>query len=174
MAVDKLVDSAVLNSNLTSVANAIRTKGGTSEQLAFPAEFVSAIGAIPSGGGGLSLLNSGTYTQATGGISTINIPVTYTGTPYRVFVKEKEALSGTAQSYAWVIDIFNDNNITAAFNNKTQIGIAIAISSSNTFVGPTYTEASALTQSAITIQRVNNANLIQANDYEWYIYGVAA
>lgn len=37
---------------LKSIADAIRAKGGTSAPLAFPAEFVSAIGAIPSGGGG--------------------------------------------------------------------------------------------------------------------------
>ena len=54
MAVDKLVDSTQLNSDLTSVANAIRTKGGTSAQLAFPSGFVSAIGDIPTGGGGSS------------------------------------------------------------------------------------------------------------------------
>lgn len=52
MAVDKLVDSAQLDSDLTSVANAIRAKSGGSSQLAFPAGFVSAIQAIPSGGGG--------------------------------------------------------------------------------------------------------------------------
>ena len=50
MSVDKLVDSTQLDSDLTSVANAIRTKGGTSAQLAFPAGFVQAIGDIPSGG----------------------------------------------------------------------------------------------------------------------------
>lgn len=47
----------VSDSDLTSVANAIRTKGGTSAQLAFPAGFVSAIGDIPTGG-------SGDYTAA--------------------------------------------------------------------------------------------------------------
>lgn len=40
-----LVDGA----DLTSVANAIRTKGGTSEQLAFPVGFVSAVEAIETG-----------------------------------------------------------------------------------------------------------------------------
>lgn len=54
MAVDKLVDSAQLNADLTTVANAIRTKGGTSAQLAFPSGFVSAVEAIPTGGGGLT------------------------------------------------------------------------------------------------------------------------
>lgn len=52
MAVDKLVDSTQLDADLTSVANAIRTKGGTSASLAFPAGFVSAVEAIPTGGGG--------------------------------------------------------------------------------------------------------------------------
>lgn len=61
MAVDKLVDSTQLDADLTSVANAIRTKGGTSAQLAFPAGFVSAIGAIPTGGGS-PLIASGTFT----------------------------------------------------------------------------------------------------------------
>ena len=51
MAVDKLVDSTQLDADLTSVANAIRTKGGTSADLAFPAGFVSAVNAIPTGGG---------------------------------------------------------------------------------------------------------------------------
>jgi len=55
MAVDKLVDSAQLDADLTSVANAIRAKGGTSADLAFPAGFVSAVQAIPSGGGGYSI-----------------------------------------------------------------------------------------------------------------------
>lgn len=52
MAVDKLVDSAQLDNDLTAVANAIRTKGGTSAQLAFPNGFVSAVEAIETGGGG--------------------------------------------------------------------------------------------------------------------------
>ena len=51
MAVGKLGDSTQLDADLTSVANAIRTKGGTSASLAFPADFLTAIAAIPSGGG---------------------------------------------------------------------------------------------------------------------------
>ena len=54
MSLDKLVDSSQLDADLASIANAIRTKGGTSAQLAFPAEFISAIEAISGGGGGLN------------------------------------------------------------------------------------------------------------------------
>lgn len=51
MSIDKAVDSAQLNADLTSVANAIRTKGGTSASLAFPTGFVQAIGDIETGDG---------------------------------------------------------------------------------------------------------------------------
>lgn len=50
MSLDKLVDSTQLDSDLTSVANAIRAKSGGSASLAFPAGFVSEIQAIPGGG----------------------------------------------------------------------------------------------------------------------------
>ena len=49
MAVDKLVDSSQLDSDLTTVANAIRAKTGGASQLAFPSGFVSGIGSIPTG-----------------------------------------------------------------------------------------------------------------------------
>ena len=52
MAYDKVVDSAVLDAGLTSIADAIRTKGGTSSTMSFPDGMASAIAAIPTGGGG--------------------------------------------------------------------------------------------------------------------------
>ena len=52
MAFDKLVDSAALEANLKTVADAIREKAGTSDALAFPAGFAEAIAAISAGGGG--------------------------------------------------------------------------------------------------------------------------
>ena len=68
MAVDKLVDSTQLDTDLTAVANAIRTKGGTSAQLAFPGGFVSAIQAIttgitPTGTKQISITENGTVTE---------------------------------------------------------------------------------------------------------------
>lgn len=71
MAVDKLVDSTQLDDDLTSVANAIRTKGGTSADLAFPADFVSAIAAIPTGGG--SSAETGSFVATTSDTLTISV-----------------------------------------------------------------------------------------------------
>lgn len=68
MALDKLVDSAQLDSDLASVANAIRTKGGTSTQLAFPQGFVSAVqniqtGITPTGTKQITITANGTTTE---------------------------------------------------------------------------------------------------------------
>ena len=50
MAYDKVIDSAQLEADLTTVADAIRAKGGTTEKLDFPGEYVTAVEAIESGG----------------------------------------------------------------------------------------------------------------------------
>lgn len=65
MAFDKLVDSAALEANLKTVADAIREKAGTSGALAFPAGFAEAIAAISAGGG-----ESGGGKKATGTVTT--------------------------------------------------------------------------------------------------------
>lgn len=54
MAYDKVVDSAQLEADLTTVADAIRAKGSTADKLAFPDGFASAVSAITSGGSDLS------------------------------------------------------------------------------------------------------------------------
>lgn len=82
MAIDKSIDSAQLDADLASVADAIRTKGGTSAQLAFPADFVQAIGDIETGGGGTQVTHvqytaaSDAKTTATGG-NALNFYNTY-------------------------------------------------------------------------------------------------
>ena len=52
MAYDKVIDSAKLDTDLTTVADAIRAKGGTTDPLSFPTGFADAISAIQAGGGG--------------------------------------------------------------------------------------------------------------------------
>ena len=87
MSLDKLVDSSQLNTDLTSVANAIRTKGGTSAPLAFPSGFVSAVQAIPTGTTPtgtkqISITANGTTTEDVTNYAsaeiTVNVPVGWT------------------------------------------------------------------------------------------------
>jgi len=90
MALDKLVDSAQLDSDLASVANAIRAKSGGAGQLAFPAGFVSEIGNISGGGGGsgdpvYGLISEHTVTEE---VSTITLPIPALALEdHRVFVE---------------------------------------------------------------------------------------
>ena len=84
MAIDRVVDSTQLNSDLTSVANAIRTKGGTSGQLAFPAGFVSAVQAIPTGTTPtgtkqISISQNGTTTEDVAAYANAEITVNVSG-----------------------------------------------------------------------------------------------
>lgn len=60
---------AVNQTDLSSVANAIRTKGGTSAQLAFPSGFVTAIEGIKSG---VTVQRSSASTSLTDSDKTIN------------------------------------------------------------------------------------------------------
>lgn len=84
----------VSGTDLTSVADAIRTKGGTSESLSFPDGFVTAIGNIPTGGEPTlitkSITANGTYSAEdddADGYSSVTVAVpskiitgTFTGT----------------------------------------------------------------------------------------------
>lgn len=60
MATYKAVDTEQLNAGLKDIANAIRTKAGTSGALAFPSAMAEAIGNIPAG----SKVASGSFTPA--------------------------------------------------------------------------------------------------------------
>lgn len=59
------------DTDLASVANAIRAKGGTSAQLSFPSGFVSAIGAIETGGGLNFDVVGGTTQPSSAAVNTI-------------------------------------------------------------------------------------------------------
>lgn len=48
MAVYKVVDTEQLESEMTEIANTIRTKGGTTEKLAWPEGYKAAVAAIPT------------------------------------------------------------------------------------------------------------------------------
>ena len=51
MALDKVVDSAVLDAGMKSVADAIRAKAGITNQLVWPEGFKTAVEGIQTGGG---------------------------------------------------------------------------------------------------------------------------
>lgn len=90
----------VEGSDLTSVANAIRTAGGTSGSLSFPNGWNSAINAIGGGGGGLEY-EEGTWTPlADIARPTINFLKTHTEPPSFVeMVREESEVYNQYENY---------------------------------------------------------------------------
>ena len=122
MALDKLVDSTQLDSDLTSVANAIRTKGGTSASLAFPSDFVSAINAI-SGGGGNSFTKT-TYTIASETVfntafNNANIPLVSQDEILIWNVKGTHQQSAGSMGAKWGIMVAQGGSRIPTSNNST-------------------------------------------------------
>lgn len=58
MVIDKAIDSTEFDSKLTTVADAIRTAGGTTDTMSFPTGMVDAISSLSSGGGGTEELSA--------------------------------------------------------------------------------------------------------------------
>lgn len=123
MALDKLVDSSQLDADLASVANAIRTKGGTSAQLAFPDGFVSAVQAIPTGGAAPTLVTksitaNGTYNASSDNADgyssvTVNVQASGTNVIHVQYIASADALSTSA-----------GGNTLAYYNNYISPNIA--------------------------------------------------
>ena len=63
MATYKVVDAEQLNADMSSVADSIRTKGGTTDALAWPDGYKTAIDSIPAGGAPSLQSKSVTYTE---------------------------------------------------------------------------------------------------------------
>ncbi len=65
--------------DLTAIANAIRIKGGTSNPLEFPTEFISAISAISTGDGSVTINNQSKTITPSESTITVSYDVGYTG-----------------------------------------------------------------------------------------------
>ena len=138
MAVDKLVDSTQLDADLTSVANAIRTKGGTSASLAFPAGFVDAIDAIETGGGGAAN-GYHVYTGITPNADSGNITIPIDETPIFTFInfpdvtaQEEAAEPYPIKSHLWIYNntAFDEKYAGIRYNFKNVMGVYVGASDS--------------------------------------------
>lgn len=92
MAIDKAIDSTEFDSKLTTVADAIRTAGGTTEPMSFPSGMVEAISVLKSGseaGGVQSDWNQNDETQPD---YVKNRPF-YTGNPVETVLVEESTVS---------------------------------------------------------------------------------
>lgn len=123
MAIDKAIDSAVLDADLTTVAQAIRAKGGTTQPLAFPGGFKSAIEAIETGitpEGSLTITANGTYDVTDKAQAVVSVPVpnyrrwtgtitsTITGTNTQALLVEDEIIRQVAGLDSLLVRVTTD------------------------------------------------------------------
>ena len=182
MAVDKLVDSTQLDADLTSIANAIRTKGGTSAQLAFPADFISAINAISGGGGGgegYTKYATGTYTPAqtynTAGNRQITTIDALGFTPKKFVIGASDRSSISTTQYALLVATYEAIGSTPLYarnyiryqNTSGTLGNVGHLTSWTTQTdGHLY-----LNSGKIYWRTAANAILVSGVTYAWYAYG---
>lgn len=179
-----MANYVVSDASMTAVADAIRSKGGTSEELAFPADFVQAIENIETGGGGEVLLASGEYTLASDvSADPIRVPVSANGTVTRFHFVRDSVATGAAHSYAWyratrssapdeVNAHFPDgyyctcrclkSNGSQEHHSQTSGAYYLAFLSSNT--DPTQ----------LTFRGYSSGFPVKAGKYLWYIWGEAS
>ena len=181
MALDKMVDSTQLDSDLTSVANAIRAKSGGSGQLAFPSGFVSEIGNIPSGGPNETLLNSGDYTVSSDlGSGNMVIPISVTGTATKIVVVKDSVTSGVAQTFTWFRSYDTlPTQVTNEFSFISELKYVNAnggagYAAKSTMVPATFYLDSTTNPTKITCARYSNNYQIRADKYHWYVWGEAS
>lgn len=128
MAIYKMVNADQLDSDLALVADSIRSKGGTSEQLAFPDGFKSAVDAISTGA--TIQRKSDSFTTSSSGTATVNCGfkpdavfiygsrsddasnVYYAGVPFLEYSKTsmKTYLCGSSNSYPYTRFTFTQTN----------------------------------------------------------------
>lgn len=129
-----MADYLVTDTDLTSIASAIRTKGGTSAQLTFPGGFVDAVGAIPTGGTTptgtkqISISASGTITEDVTNYANVevSVPQGSAGTPTAV----KGTMSNNSISVTPSV-----TNTTGFITGGTKTGTPVSVSASELVSG---------------------------------------
>lgn len=170
MAVDKAIDSTEFDSKLTTVADAIRTAGGTTDPMSFPSGMVEAISVLKSGseaGGGFV---SGTITPASSAIQTITHNLGKQPTGIAIFC----SLSASSNKKTGVYSAVGDENgqyCSTYFSGVVEGYLASPISGFST--NCTIAEANDTTfKCALFGTNVNSAyaNLLSGVEYRWYVW----
>lgn len=160
MAVDRAIDSTEFDSKLTTVADAIRTAGGTTETMSFPSGMVEASTAIQAGGGTISgkKFISGEITFSETPTSEITISHDEPGFISRPFV------FSASRSYAPVDNvgalIFACEGSGAHINSSKRVSLLSSISETIDCMGYAY-------DTSFTIKSKSATKMLAGKTYIW-------
>ena len=164
-----MAEYLIQDTTLDAIADAINAKTGGSSAMT-PAQMVTEIGSIPSGGGGgLQLLASGSYTNAST-TTAVTIPVSYSGTAKMVLVTKDEVDADLGEMIAWWYLV--NYEPSRAFNI---FGVINSITRYKTATGNPTTlfsnSSTTLTSTTIRVAQYGPSYPVQSGDYNWYIWG---
>ena len=185
MAFDKVVDSAALDAQLTSIADAIRSKGGTTGPLTL-AGMVDAINAFQTGGGGIQSA-SGEYSIADD-VANLNIDISdigfvpdlvvvyldetgmeYTSTPTKTwYLSYVPDIVDMVPVGVNVSIVYNRTNVGLLWRGARGTYIQQTAPTTTNYVGTSNTE----TGIYIHLMRSSSAYPIIAGTYKWFVYKI--
>lgn len=176
MAMDKAVDSSVLDVNLQSIAETIREKSGTSAALAFPDGFVDAIRNIESGFSlpNIKAITAGTYTPASTVTNSASLKITHglgELPDMAVFFAAERVFTGVSNAFMFSYSIlkttvFNGTTYTQLFGgrNTSSVGDNQSVARASSTAGST---AYNMTATTITPLGGSSGNLLAGETYYW-------
>lgn len=177
-------DYRVKGTDLASVADAIRTKGGTSAGLSFPDGFVSAVQNIPTGGGSTLIAKNisanGTYnasSDSADGYSSVTVAVpnrlvvgTFKGETAGAAMTVNIPYMGNGYPVAGIVFPSGGTMITdIAELVQNHVGIVYAFAKNDTEEAPTYNDTSSSKNKASVLVWYKNSS---SDPLNWTTNGV--
>ena len=112
---------AVTDSELTSVASAIRTKGGTQADLEWPDEYVSAINALyPEPTGSINITQNGSHNVKDKATAVVDVPNSYAAGDEGKVVSSGALVAQTSTTKT------ANGTYTTTTNNEVVVAIPVA------------------------------------------------
>lgn len=171
-----MAEYLIQDTTLDAIADAINAKTGGSSAMT-PSQMVTAIGTISGGGGGgLSLLASGSFTLAAQG-STVSIPVSFSGNPVNVFVIYRGDGTGVAHTQAWAFMASYplselDTLFPVGSDKGVRSAVAVLANGSSNIINPIRARIES-NNTIIDVRQTGSSYPCLAGQYDWYIYGEA-
>lgn len=153
MSYNKSIDSSAINADLTTIANAIRAKTGSSNQIAFPSEYISEINNIPIGSAICELVKSNMVVSNSGtsytGDANVPLPRAAVDTDLYLFNPKSGIYNGFSCTLQYTASTVTPSMIigysTGTRPNVRRVQFRFITSAGDTVITPTLVDGNATT-----------------------------
>ena len=172
MAYDKVVDSVALDTQLISIADAIRAKTGGTDSLVFPDGFSQAIAAIEAGGSGV-VFASGTFTVASDTATNGYVITHNLGVIPQIFILTAKYFMSAHNYNICSYGVIDENIRNVGYNSSNKYAIFFSQKGNDYFIniGLDFNKTITIDDSSITMEECSNANLTGGLLHSWVAVG---